>query len=242
MPQPVGIAQPGQLDIVKRPDLLVPSPSEYSYSPSAEATQLASKRDANGRTWYSFVPAGDTAAPVVLLLHGAGRDGLSMIDMWKDVAKTHDMVLIAPNSMAQIWDKSELSATLVDKMLSDASKSRAIDGGNVFLFGHSNGATYAAYLLNRRVGPWRAAALHGGFGPSETYVPAADPKPIRIYLGTQDHIFGVTAARRSAVSLSKSGHRTDLHLIPGHSHWFYAIGPKIAQDSWEWLQTTRTFD
>ena len=40
------------------------------------------------RTYYTFVPEKLTApAPLLLLLHGSGRDGMSQIDEWKDAGR-----------------------------------------------------------------------------------------------------------------------------------------------------------
>ena len=39
------------------------------------------------RIYYTFVPEKLTApAPLLLLLHGSGRDGMSQINEWKDLA------------------------------------------------------------------------------------------------------------------------------------------------------------
>ncbi|HEX9255009.1 MAG TPA: hypothetical protein VF938_05665, partial [Candidatus Angelobacter sp.] len=40
------------------------------------------------RTYYTFVPEKLAApAPLLLLLHGSGRDGMSQIDEWKPLAE-----------------------------------------------------------------------------------------------------------------------------------------------------------
>lgn len=40
------------------------------------------------RTYYTFVPEKLAApAPLLLLLHGSGRDGMSQIDEWKGLAE-----------------------------------------------------------------------------------------------------------------------------------------------------------
>jgi poly(3-hydroxybutyrate) depolymerase len=49
------------------------------------------------RTYYTFVPEKLTApAPLLLLLHGSGRDGMSQIDDWKGLAEKEGIILVAP--------------------------------------------------------------------------------------------------------------------------------------------------
>ena len=94
---------------------------------------------------------------------------------------------------------------------------------------------YAAFLVNRGIGPWRAAALHGGYGPPDQYRPTPEAPPLRLYLGERDHIFSVEGAQAAAAALAAAGHDTELHLIPDHTHWFYEIGPNLAADAWGWF-------
>jgi len=51
------------------------------------------------RIYYTFVPEKLTApAPLLLLLHGSGRDGMSQIDEWKALAEKEGIILVAPDS------------------------------------------------------------------------------------------------------------------------------------------------
>jgi poly(3-hydroxybutyrate) depolymerase len=45
--------------------------------------------DGENRTYYAFVPdsAKDTPAPVIITLHGSGRDGRILVDHWQSMAK-----------------------------------------------------------------------------------------------------------------------------------------------------------
>lgn len=205
------------------------------YSPSDEVKQLTQTHRIYGQTWHSYTPPGSEAAPVILLLHGAGRSGLSMIEMWQKTAQEQDLILIAPNALGSHWEVRDLSHTALQNALSSSTLGRP--AGKVFLFGHSNGAVFASQLINRAQGPWKAAAMHGGFAPAEAFQPAAEAKPVRLYLGDRDHIFTTPEAERTGKSMAKSGHRFTLQLIPGHTHWFYEIGPAIADDSWTWFRS-----
>ena len=35
--------------------------------------------------------------------------------------------------------------------------------------------------------------------------------------------------------MALAGHPVQLVLIPGHTHWFYEIGPQNAEDAWAWF-------
>jgi poly(3-hydroxybutyrate) depolymerase len=51
------------------------------------------------RTYYLFVPASAKApAPLVVLLHGSGHNGLSLMEKWKDLAEREGLLLAGPDS------------------------------------------------------------------------------------------------------------------------------------------------
>ncbi|QBR36273.1 hypothetical protein ETW23_09085 [Leisingera sp. NJS201] len=158
-----------------------------------------------------------------------------MIDIWKETAQKHELILIAPNAKAKNWQPDDFSQTLLDQMLSQQALGRHT--GPVYLFGHSNGAIFASMLVNRFEGPWQAAALHGGFASEQVFIPAATPKPVRLYLGERDHIFSSEEAVKTGKAMARSGHSFSLQLIPRHTHWVYEIGPRIAEDSWAWFRS-----
>jgi poly(3-hydroxybutyrate) depolymerase len=51
------------------------------------------------RTCYTFTPEKLTGpVPLLLLLHGSGRDGMSQINEWKGLAEKQGIILAAPDS------------------------------------------------------------------------------------------------------------------------------------------------
>ena len=227
--------RPGTL-LERRRGFLTPAiPDKFDYTPSAEIARQSTAYHSDGLSWHALVPPGDAAAPVVVLLHGANRDGLSMLDMWQRIGRTRSVVLIAPDAPGKTWAAQDITAPRIAAMLDTVAATRAIDRAKVYLFGHSAGASYAALLVNRGIGPWRAAALHGGYGPPDQYLPTPKAPPLRLYVGERDHIFSVQGAQAAAAALVAAGHDTELHLIPDHTHWFYEIGPNLAADVWGWF-------
>jgi acetyl esterase/lipase len=94
----------------------------------------------------------------------------------------------------------------------------------------------AQEVLNRaEAGLWQAAAVHAGFAGGVRVGAARAAAPFRVYLGSEDHIFSVAAARESAEAMAAHGHPAELLVIPGHTHWFYEIGPDIAEHAWAWF-------
>src|SRR5260370_38701319 len=56
----------------------------------------------NKRTYYLFVPGGITAerpGALILLLHGSGRNGASLVNLWKDLAAREKLVLAGPDAL-----------------------------------------------------------------------------------------------------------------------------------------------
>ena len=53
------------------------------------------------RTYYLFVPENlktSEPAPLIILFHGSGRDGLSLVDKWKEIANKETIILAGLNS------------------------------------------------------------------------------------------------------------------------------------------------
>lgn len=215
-----------------------PVPDNPVYQPpAASGTRRGVILPGGGtRIWHGFGPTEGEPRPTVLLLHGAGRDGRSMIDMWRDTAARAGLVLIAPDAGSDRgWDPAQDQAGFHAALLESASRFHPIDRSRVVLFGHSSDAIWAQLLANRQDGPWRAVATHGGSLPAAMVQPKESARPMRLYLGDRDHLFPLAQARPNAQALAQAGHAVDLVVIPGHTHWFYADGPRICAAAWEWL-------
>src|SRR3989442_1663603 len=53
----------------------------------------------NKRTYYLFVPASaKESAPLIILLHGSGRDGMSLVEKWKDLAAKEGFIIAGPDA------------------------------------------------------------------------------------------------------------------------------------------------
>lgn len=224
---------PARLTERQRSDLTPPRPRTLDYvSPS----DLGSHH----RIFVGFQPRSYVAlsgqkpgGPMVVLLHGTGRDGRAMLDMWKDTPRSHGLTLVAPNGPNADWGPDD--ARLLVAAVKDAQTRYDTDPERVFLFGHSAGAMAAQLYANRFVGPWAAVATHGGYISPVVLQPVADGAPVRLYLGSSDQLFNPSEARETAKTLAAMGHPSEFHLIPEHGHWYYEIGPRLAAETADWF-------
>ena len=229
---------PPVFSVIERADLTPPAPTDMDYTPVVANTTTIRLQD--GQTYrYATYYGGQTTAeprPVVVLLHGANRDELSMIDMWDEVADRHNLVLVSIRANGEAWDPNIDESAFFIQTLNRVASEVSVDLSRVLLFGHSSGAIYAQMLANRHDGPWQAVAAHAGTVP-EHWLRDRDQGgvPIRHYLGDNDAMFPVNDATVTGNRFSQAGHSSELVVIPGHNHWFYEGGPAIAEDAWVWF-------
>ena len=195
------------------------------------------------RVYYLVVPDQATAehpAPLLLLLHGSGRNGLSLIDKWKDLAIKEGIVLVAPDAInSQGWNSPADGPDSLHDLISDLKSKYSIDSRRMYLFGHSGGATFALYMALFESEYFAAAAIHAGAlshddGP--IVARAARKIPIYIQVGTVDQFFPLAAVRATRDVLTKNGFDVQLTEIKGHDHWYYDLAPKINADAWNFLK------
>jgi len=213
----------------------------------AEATSENILKDSitfNGarRNYYLFVPqkAGVTA-PLIVLLHGSGRNGLSLVEKWKDIASQEGIVLVGPDSADSAQWASPVDGPDFLHELVEALKSKySINARRVYLFGHSAGASFALQMSLLESEYFAATAVHAGaLTPEVTSVLIQRAKrkiPIAIQVGTDDQFFPLKAVRDTRDELAKQGFSVELTEIPRHDHWYYDLAPKINRSAWEFLK------
>jgi predicted esterase len=234
-------ARAGSYNEVRTDRFTVRQPEIYKFEPSEKTRMLSTRHitfdGAWPRLWYSYAPQTPAKMPIVILLHGAGRDGLSLIEVWNETAIRYGIALVAPNSKGRTWSLNDPSPQFITDIIDEMSAKYQIDASRIFLFGHSDGAAYAQILLNRTQGPWRAAALHAGYAPLSWLRPAQFSKPIRFYFGENEDIFDLDDARSISKWFAKNGSPSEIVIIPTHNHWLYKVGPQIADDAWQWFSS-----
>jgi poly(3-hydroxybutyrate) depolymerase len=195
------------------------------------------------RTYYLFVPekAAGGSAPMLLLLHGSGRDGKTLIDPWLSLAKSEGIVLVAPDSSNRSgWRIPEDGPDFLHDLLELVRITRdVVDERRMYVFGHSAGATQGLIMGLLESEYFAAVGVHAGVVPAHM-APMIDraPRkiPMAIWVGTNDAFFPVAAVRQTRDALNAHGFNLQLTEIKGHTHDYYTPSGGINKQVWAFLK------
>jgi poly(3-hydroxybutyrate) depolymerase len=198
------------------------------------------------RTYYLFVPdraSADAPAPLLLLLHGSGRDGRSLLDPWLPFAKENGIILVAPEANnRQFWSMSEDGPGFLYSLIEMIRVQQPVDPRRLYLFGHSAGALHGLAMAVLESEYFAAVAVHAGTLPDQVipYVtPAPRKTPVAIWVGTNDSLFPVHVVRATQTTLNKAGFNAALTEMPGHTHNYYNRAADINRQAWQFLAKHR---
>ena len=190
---------------------------------------------APGRDGFLRVPPAPARGvfPLLLLLHGAGGAGASVLRRLGSLADEMRVAVLAPDSRDSSWDAIGgdfgPDVTFIGRALERTFETVAVDPERVSVGGFSDGATYALSLglingeLFRRV-----VAFSPGFIVEGT----AHGKP-RFFVshGTADRILPIERCSRPIVrSLQKRGYEVTFREFQGG----HEIPPAIAREGVQW--------
>ena len=164
-----------------------------------------------------------------------------LVEKWKHIASQEQIILVGPNSQSpKGW------ATLVDgpdflhELIEGLKQKYPINARKVYLFGHSGGAVFALIVSLMESEYFAATAVHAGsLRQAEGYSVISNAKrkiPLAIFIGTQDEYFPLAEVRATRDQLNTNGFTVELEEIPGHTHWYYDLAPKINRGTWEFLK------
>jgi len=195
------------------------------------------------RTYYLMVPqnaSADHPAPLVLLLHGSGHNGQSLMDKWKDLGAKEGVFLAAPDAFnPEGWRTGLDGPDFLHDVLSEVKTKYPVDQRRMYVFGHSAGAVFALYMGLFESEYFAAIAIHAGaLRPTDGDVAAdaARKIPFHIAVGTVDQYFPLEAVRATRDLLVKNGFSVELIEMKGHDHWYYDLAPKINATAWAFLK------
>lgn len=204
-----------------------------------EITNLGGK----ARAYYLFVPdnlTSDHPAPLLVLLHGSGRNGASLVDKWKDLAKKEGIILVGPDAInPQMWQSPVDGPDFLHDLVTELQSKYPIDAHRMYLFGHSAGACFALYMSLYESEFFAATAIHAGALRNEDGVIVEQAKrkiPIYIAVGTVDRSFPLADVRATRDLLNRNDFNAQLIEMPGHDHWYYDLAPKINAAAWTFLK------
>lgn len=209
--------------------------------PAEKTAKKTFLSDGQNRTYYLFVPDSvkDKPAPLIIALHGSGRDGKILVDHWESMAKKEGIILAGPDATVRDgWSMGKDGPLLLKDLVDDVSAKFPIDPRRVYLFGHSAGAIHALKIGVLESEYFAAVAVHAGaFEPEfSAYVRRAPRKiPVAIWVGTNDNFFPLTPVRATRDALTKEGFEAQLTEIPGHTHDYYGRSGEINKAAWAFL-------
>jgi poly(3-hydroxybutyrate) depolymerase len=195
------------------------------------------------RTYYLFVPQSVRKmgpAPLLVLLHGSGRDGRSLTDKWESVAKKEGIILVGPDALPGAgWQIPNDGPDYLHDLVEELKQQLNIDPRRVYLFGHSAGAGHALMMAVLESEYFAAVAVHAGAMHESNFrwIERAPRKtPIAIWVGTRDNLFPLPVVRATRDALKAGGFAPELTEISGHTHWYYDRAPQINRSVWTFLR------
>ncbi|HEY2897591.1 MAG TPA: PHB depolymerase family esterase [Gemmatimonadaceae bacterium] len=220
---------PAEGRLAARPSASVPA---RAAAPGLHSLGLARDRDA-----LLYIPASyraEHAAPLAVMLHGAGgvaQHGISLVEALADAA---GLVVLAPPSRQQTWDVIRGAfgpdVAFVDAAIAATFERCAIDPQRLAVGGFSDGASYALSLgLTNGDLFTHVIAFSPGFMAQARQIGAP-----RFYIshGTRDTVLPIDrCSRRLVPLLEHAGYEVKYHEFDG-SH---TIPPDIAREAVEWL-------
>lgn len=196
------------------------------------------------RTYYIYVPSSikpSGAAPVLVLLHGSNRNGLSLVEKWKALADQEGIILLGPDSTdSSRWSIPDDGPEFLGQLVESVRAKYPINPRRIYLFGHSGGAIFALLMSLYESEYFASTAIHAGALDTESgpLIGRAKRKiPIQIQVGSEDELFPVQKVRATRDMLNARGFSVQLTEIPRHDHWYYDLAPKINLTAWEFLKT-----
>ena len=199
------------------------------------------------RTYYLLIPDNvkeKAPVPLIVLLHGSGRNGKTQTDQWESLAKKEGFIIVAPDALTpEAWripeDGPDFLYDLVELL---QAQHEEIDRRRVYLFGHSAGAIHSLVMGLLESEYFAGVAVHAGALAPGNY-PAMDTAarkiPMAIWVGTNDALFPLAAVRATRDALNSRGFNTQLTEIRNHTHNYYSRSGEINKRVWEFLQKIR---
>lgn len=192
------------------------------------------------RSYFVFVPPNiSSPAPLILLLHGSGHDGMSLIKPWRSLAEKEGIILVAPNSLnPAVWSNRKDSPDFLHDAIEHVQSRISVDPRRIYLFGNSGGAMYALYLSILESQYFAATAIHAGDMPAANFSQIGLAKrkiPISIWSGTRDQAFPVAQVEATQKAFNDLGFNLILHEIPGHDHDYDSVSDEVNKQAWLFL-------
>ena len=193
------------------------------------------------RAYYLYVPSTvKDSAPLIVMLHGSNRTGVTLVEKWKDYAKKEGIILAGPDATnLRGWSSPHDGPDFLHDLVEELKSKYPINPRRVYLFGHSAGGAFALQMSLMESQYFAATAIHAGALTEEDMELIALAKrkiPISIQVGDSDEFFPLKIVRATKDALKKAEIPVELIEIKNHDHWYYDQAPKFNQTAWEFLK------
>lgn len=214
-----------------------------SASAQDRVTQETFNYGGRARAFSLCVPDGvktDATAPLLIALHGSGRDGPSIVNPWRDIARKEGIIVVGPHSADKAgWDFKNEGPDFFQALVNDVRGRHPIDPRRMYLFGHSAGAIQGLMMGLLESEYFAAVAVHAGALPKGNWdlIDNADRKiPMGIWVGTADRLFPMEAVKATKDVLESKGIPVHLRPIDNHDHNYYRRSGDINAEVWAFLK------
>jgi predicted esterase len=207
--------------------------SKEGYKSGVQSLYLDKKRDG-----FVYVPKNYTVnkpASVAVMLHGAGGQAEHGLNLIKQYADEHNIILLAPASREATWDiivKDSFDADVIfiNQALSMVFNRYNVDTSRIAVGGFSDGASYAL-CLGLSNGDLFTHII--AFSPGFCYSAAKKGKPaVFISHGTADRVLPIDPCSRRIVSqLKGQGYSVNYKEFQGE----HEIPQKISSAAMQWF-------
>jgi poly(3-hydroxybutyrate) depolymerase len=195
------------------------------------------------RAYYLYVPSTiktGTPAPLIIMLHGSNRTGVTLVEKWKDYAKKEGFIIAGPDATdLRGWGSPQDGPDYLHELVEELKSKYPVNPRRVYLFGHSAGASFALQMSLMESQYFAATAIHAGALQNDDMelIGLAKRKiPISIQVGDSDEYFPLKVVRATRDALKGKDFPVELIEIENHDHWYYDKAAKFNQTAWEFLK------
>lgn len=219
---------------------------QYSAADAQSIEKTTLRSENKDRVCSTFVPEkleATSPVPLVVLLHGAGRGGLSEAEKWKDLAKKEQFIIAAPDSLNPAgWQIPGDGPDFIRDVVEYMASKYPVDKRRVYLFGHSAGAIMALNMSLFESQYFAATATRAGVLQKTMYPVIAEAKrkiPIVFIVGKLDTPVMIDPVRTSRSELAKGGFKVEWAEIDGITQDYYAVAKDVNARAWTFLKAQR---
>lgn len=194
------------------------------------------------RSYYLFVPKSvnkGSSAPLLVLLHGSGRNGRILVEHWQKVAEKEGVILVGPDALkSSNWSIPNDAPQFIYELVEELKSKQPIDSRRVYLFGHSAGAVTGLMLSLLESEYFAATAVSAGSLPSEDFDLFNDAQrkiPVALFVGTKDPLFPLTEVHKTRDAFNERKFIVELTEIPNLDHNYYSKSAEINKRAWNFL-------